>query len=120
MIRFLAVVFIGLMSADAAMAQQVNSAQSGMIRVLNKTDGSLRDLEIAKGQSVQAGRLKITLRDCRYPRGNPSGNAYAFLEIFDQGIETATYSGWMVASAPALNPLDHPRYDVWVLRCKTS
>jgi len=103
-----------------SIAQQVNSAPSGLVRVLNKTDGSLRDLEIATGQTVTSGRLRITLKDCRYPRGNPSGNAYAFLEIFDQGIEKPTYSGWMVASAPALNPLDHPRYDVWVLRCKTS
>jgi hypothetical protein len=23
----------------------------------------------------------------------------------------------MVASSPALSALDHPRYDVWVLRC---
>ncbi|MGB0800115.1 MAG: DUF2155 domain-containing protein, partial [Planktomarina sp.] len=28
--------------------------------------------------------------------------------------------GWMVASSPALNALEHPRYDIWVLRCKTS
>ncbi len=30
------------------------------------------------------------------------------------------FSGWMLASAPALNAMDHPRYDVWALRCITS
>ncbi|MGB1970407.1 MAG: DUF2155 domain-containing protein, partial [Paracoccaceae bacterium] len=30
------------------------------------------------------------------------------------------FMGWMVASSPALNPLDHRRYDVWVLRCAMS
>ena len=27
------------------------------------------------------------------------------------------FSGWMFASSPALNPLEHPVYDVWVLSC---
>ncbi|MDA9980314.1 DUF2155 domain-containing protein, partial [Yoonia sp.] len=30
------------------------------------------------------------------------------------------FAGWMLASAPALNAMDHPRYDVWALRCITS
>ncbi len=42
------------------------------------------------------------------------------------GIETpeeftkvpAIFRGWMFASSPALNPVDHPVYDVWVIDCK--
>lgn len=30
------------------------------------------------------------------------------------------FSGWMFASSPALNPLEHPVYDVWVIDCKTE
>lgn len=29
------------------------------------------------------------------------------------------FSGWMFASTPALNALQHPVYDVWVIDCKT-
>lgn len=29
------------------------------------------------------------------------------------------FRGWMFASSPALNPLEHPVYDVWVIDCKT-
>ena len=29
------------------------------------------------------------------------------------------FDGWMIASSPALNALDHPRYDVWVIGCDT-
>lgn len=29
------------------------------------------------------------------------------------------FSGWMFASSPALNPLEHAVYDVWVIDCKT-
>lgn len=29
------------------------------------------------------------------------------------------FRGWMFASSPALNALEHPVYDVWVISCKT-
>jgi len=29
------------------------------------------------------------------------------------------FRGWMFASSPALNPLEHAVYDVWVIDCKT-
>lgn len=29
------------------------------------------------------------------------------------------FTGWMFASSPALNALEHPVYDVWVIDCKT-
>ena len=29
------------------------------------------------------------------------------------------FSGWMFASSPALNALEHPVYDVWVIDCQT-
>lgn len=30
------------------------------------------------------------------------------------------FSGWMFASTPALNALEHPVYDVWVIDCRTE
>ena len=66
------------------------------------------------------GLLEVVLRECRYPVGDPSGNAYAFLTIREAGVAQPVFEGWMVASSPALFPLDHPRYDVWVLRCTTE
>ena len=66
------------------------------------------------------GRIEVTLGDCRYPEDNPTGEGYAWLTIRDPGRETVLFDGWMSASSPALNALDHPRYDVWVIRCTTA
>ncbi len=30
------------------------------------------------------------------------------------------FSGWMLASSPSYNGLEHPLYDVWVMSCKTN
>jgi hypothetical protein len=34
--------------------------------------------------------------------------------------ENMIFSGWMFASSPALNGVEHPVYDVWVIDCKTA
>jgi hypothetical protein len=103
------------------MAQQKATAGSGaVLRALNKINGETIDLEMVVGQAMSFGRLKITLMECRYPAGNRTGNAYASLEVSEVGREGTVFSGWMIASAPALNAMDHARYDVWVMRCTTS
>lgn len=37
-----------------------------------------------------------------------------------QAEGTNIFRGWMFASSPALNALEHPVYDVWVIDCKTE
>ncbi|MFQ6549802.1 DUF2155 domain-containing protein [Aestuariibius sp. 2305UL40-4] len=107
-------------SVSAQTPEETSQAPGGVVRVLDKVSGELTDLEIFSGEAQAAGRIQVTLQECRYPAENPSGDAYAFLTISVRGATKAAYQGWMIASAPALNPLDHPRYDVWVLRCMIS
>lgn len=103
--------------AGPASAQQYGEAQAGVLRWLDKLTGESGDMELARGQSASNGRLTIRLDACRYPLDNPSGDANAHLTILDSDLKEPAFSGWMLASSPALSAMDHPRYDVWVLRC---
>ncbi len=96
------------------------AAEGAVLRALDKVTGRLEDMEMAAAQTRRFGRLVVTLGECRYPVGNPSGDAYAFVVIRAEGEDRPVFEGWMIASSPALNALDHPRYDVWALRCITS
>lgn len=109
-----------VLSAPAMAQGQVSSAPVAVIRALDKITGETRDIEIGRGQMERYGRLSIILGDCRYPSADPSSEAYAWLEIRDDGMSEPAFSGWMLASSPALHAMDHPRYDIWVLRCKSS
>ena len=100
-----------------ASAQQFAEANSGVIRWLDRLSGETGDVEIARGQAVTNGRLTIQLDACRYPSDNPAAEAEAFLTIVDSSRKDPVFSGWMLASSPALSALEHPRFDVWVLRC---
>jgi len=117
MLKYLAV-FTCL--ATPLAAQEVTSATGGVLRALDKISGQTTDIEISAGSAARFGNLQIVMADCRYPAGNPSGDAFAFLVIHEEGKDVPVYSGWMIASSPALNALDHARYDVWVMRCTTS
>jgi len=111
-----------LLGAGGAVAQQdvavpVDHADGAVLRGLDTMTGKLVDIPIARGETRRFERLEITLGDCRYPVENPGSDAYAYLTIRDIREDKPRFEGWMVASSPALSALDHPRYDVWVLRC---
>ncbi|MGV8987881.1 MAG: DUF2155 domain-containing protein [Cypionkella sp.] len=107
--------------ASAALPQDARAevvvATGGMVRVLDRMTNTVTDFDLAPGQEQVEGKLSVRLDECRYPSDLPLGEAYAHLTIKDQAQVAPIFSGWMIASSPALNALDHPRYDVWVLRC---
>ncbi|MBC7477412.1 MAG: DUF2155 domain-containing protein [Pseudorhodobacter sp.] len=113
----LALAFVLLPSLAGA---DILPATGAQLRVLDKMTGVVADYDLAVGQSKSQGRLTVQLDECRYPSDLPTGEAYAHLTILDSDRAEPAFKGWMVASSPALSALDHPRYDVWVLRCDVS
>lgn len=105
---------------QAIQAQDVAVGLGAMLRGLDKTNATVSDLEISNGGEVLFGTLSVRMTECRYPEGDAAADAYAFLVVRDMARGRNIFSGWMLASSPALNALEHPRYDVWVLRCKTE
>ncbi len=99
---------------------EVAEAPGALLRGLDKVSGEVTDFDLSVGETAVLGRLAVTLGDCRYPVDDPAGDAFAFLTIEAEGLAEPAFRGWMVASSPALSALDHPRYDVWVMRCRSS
>ncbi len=90
---------------------------------LDKVAARVSTFKDRVGETARLGTLEVIARTCvtRPPEEQPE--SAAFVEIFDtpQGKPRAkVFSGWMFASSPALSALDHPVYDVWVLRCESS
>lgn len=109
-----------VLTASVAEAQQrVESGPGAMLRGLDKVSGQTLDIEVANGDTAQVFGLDVALGDCRYPADNPTGDAFAYLTIWEADKAQQLFDGWMIATSPALNALDHARYDVWVIRCMT-
>ena len=93
------------------------SASGAALRWLDKVSGVTTEIKMAIGQTMEMGRLEVTLSDCRFPSEDPSSDAYAHLTVSDPEDGRTIFAGWMIASSPALSALDDPRYDIWVQRC---
>lgn len=118
---FLLAVSVAVSALPASLAAQESTVASGdgvILRGLDKVSGETTELTIAVGDSLSFGRMEISLISCRYLIEDPAAEAYAFLEITDELRGERLFYGWMVASSPALNALDHARYDVWVMGCQ--
>ncbi|HSF63947.1 MAG TPA: DUF2155 domain-containing protein [Paracoccaceae bacterium] len=103
-----------------AQSSRAQAAPGAVVRWLDKVSGETGDVDLQVGQAAERGRLTIALDDCRYPGDGQPTEAFAHLTIRDSLVADPVFSGWMVAEAPALNAMDHGRYDVWVLRCLTE
>ncbi len=119
MIRWIAALMLSLPSGGQAQNEAL-TGDGAVLRALDKVNGQTADLELRTGAVSAVFGLEIDLIECRYPAENPTGDAFAYLEIRDEGSRDIAFEGWMIASSPALSAMDHARYDVWVLRCITS
>ena len=109
-----------LLATPLAAQEAVSPGTGAVLRTLDKLNAKVEDVELRNGQAAILGQIEVALQECRFPVDDPAGDAYVFLTIREAGVAEPVFRGWMVASSPALNPLDHPRYDVWALRCTTS
>ena len=123
MIHRISLIVALILAGFAAYAQDQQRTQQGsgaILRSLDRTTAVVQDHEVMIGETFTRARLDINLLDCRYPSDDLDADAFAQLEIIDNKRGRPLFLGWMVASSPALSALQHPRYDVWVLKCITS
>ncbi len=77
-------------------------------------------LEIPVKSSATLGPLTIDVQSCFSTPPEEPPETKVFLEV-DENINNETrqlFSGWMFASSPGLNGLEHPVYDLWSISCK--
>jgi len=122
MMRALFVLILCLLPLSLSAQSQVKTSNGtgAKLRALDTLTGKVTDLDIAVGQTMTFERLNIFVKECRYPKGNVNGDAFALIEITDVREDAPRFDAWMVASSPALSALEHPRYDVWLMRCSIS
>lgn len=94
-----------------------------MMRGLDKITGRAFDIAAPLNVPVKFATLTITARYCYSTPPSETPETSAFVQIDDSRSDKADkriFSGWMYASSPGLNALQHPLYDVWAIFCRTS
>jgi hypothetical protein len=115
--------------APAASADQPSTAvqpQGGTVltlRGLEKITGRPTNIVAPIGKPVNFATLTITARFCYSTPLSETPETAAFVQISDHRAdqsEKPVFSGWMYASTPGLNGMEHPLYDVWVISCNNT
>jgi len=107
---------------EDAVADDKGVRRSVIMGGLDKITARSFRFEAPVGHTVKFKKLLITARTCyvRPPEETPETSV--FVEVNEpppQGGDELRrlFSGWMFASSPGLNALEHPVYDVWVIGC---
>ena len=118
--HFASLFTLALLTASPAHAV-MEDYPSVKLQGLDKSVGRTVTFEAKVGSTIQYGPLYIKIQACRKAPPIEKPESAAFLQIWEvpPGQEKSewSFSGWMFASSPALSPMDHPVYDVWVLDC---
>ncbi|MEM7071138.1 MAG: DUF2155 domain-containing protein [Pseudomonadota bacterium] len=86
----------------------------------DKITARISTFTLAVNEQTKFGSLIIDLYHCDRALPQEIPESRAFLQIREdvRGLQIKNlFSGWMFASSPALNALEHPVYDIWVDEC---
>lgn len=127
MLKRAAISFLALSSIMiSAPAQAENLTGTAVVlRTLDKVTATTKDYTVQVGDKLTYGSLTVNVRHCEKRPPEEIPETYAFLQIDDKKLDgkgkngetERVFSGWMMASKPAISALDHGVYDVWVLDC---
>lgn len=103
------------------------AAQRAVVRGLDKITGHARDYTLTIGRAARIGSLEVIARSCSKSAPEETPEVRIYVEVFDhppvrEGEEAERreiFHGWLFASSPSLNAVDHPSYDIWAIDCRS-
>ena len=97
----------------------------GVFQGLDKITARIKTFEIKVGVTKKFGILDIDLQKCIYSKPLNEPESIAYIKVLDKSDKysiaknkVSIFEGWIFASSPALNAMEHPVYDVSLISCK--
>lgn len=90
---------------------------------LDKITGRIIAFDVYIDETVQFGALRVTPRVCYSRPSSETPQTDGFVEVDEITLDNRIqriFTGWMFASSPGLNAVDHAIYDVWLTDCRAS
>jgi len=118
-----AVVLLAAAGASVPAHGEPIANQIAVFSGLDKITARIQPIEVAIDASVRFGALEIRPRACYTRPPTEPPQTTTFVEIDEHqtnGGVRRIFTGWMFASSPGLNAVEHPVYDVWLKDCKTA
>lgn len=109
----------GAVELGAARMQAASPFPVAELQGLDKVTARVSTFTAPVDEPVAFGGLTLRVLACWKNPPELTPESAAYLEVLDS-TETSgrpIFAGWIYASSPAVNALEHPVYDVWLLDC---
>jgi len=108
-------------SSNALSAEiETNSA---LMQAMDKVTGRVNKITVPVNTKVTYGDFSLVLRSCKKRPAEETPENFAFVDVTDKSFGSEEYNifrGWILSSAPGINAIEHPIYDIWLLECIDS
>ena len=109
---------LSLFATFSAFAGEI-STNTAVMQAMDKITGQVDLIEVPVNQEIGFGTFSILVRECKTRTPEETPENFAFVDVVDHTTHgnINIFKGWMMSSSPALNPVAHPIYDVWLIKC---
>jgi len=91
------------------------------IKILDKVSSKTNLLKLKIGEGKKFQNLLIKSLKCKNSEFDDNPEITAYIQVQDltnkSNNEVFIFNGWTFSSSPAVNPFDHPVYDIWLTKC---
>ncbi len=108
-----------LLTALPAKAKNIDMNMAQM-QAMDKITGRVSMIEVPVGGEVKFGTFSVVVRACKASSEEEIPENTAFVDVTDKSFDKEEFNifkGWMFSSSPAVNAVEHPIYDVWLIKC---
>ena len=120
MIKFEGIFFaVFALLCTGAHAAEVDTNMAEL-QAMDKITGRVSIIDVPVGGQITFGSFSIVVRSCKTKTEEEVPENFAFIDVTDKSFNNEEYNifkGWMLSSSPAVNAVEHPIYDVWLLKC---
>ena len=107
--------------SSPVISQENSKEQFVEMRILDKVSSKTNLLKLKIGEEKKFQNLLIKSLKCKNSEFDDDPEITAYIQVQDltnrDNNEVFIFNGWTFSSSPAVNPFDHPVYDIWLTKC---
>ena len=120
-VNFTLIFFFLISVSSPIIAQESSNGQFIEIKILDKVSSKTNLLKLTIGEEKKFQNLLIKSLKCKNSEFDDNPEITAYIQVKDlvnkDNNEVFIFNGWTFLSSPAINPFDHPVYDIWLTKC---
>ena len=106
---------------DQSFAKDNTESTFTDLKILDKISSKNTLVKLKNGELIKFKDLSIKSLKCKNSEFDDNPEITAYIQVRDlvneDNNEVFIFNGWTFSSSPAINPFDHPVYDIWLTKC---